>query len=75
MVYCYKADIENPLLVHLKRCEGGKFCHGKLNRCKDDPYNNFENKLPGSICEFDFECISNKCSKGICLGSLTKENC
>ena len=59
MEYCYKADLEDSMFVHLKKCEKGKFCHGKLNRCKEDPFNAYEGKLPGNICEFNFECSSN----------------
>jgi hypothetical protein len=34
-------------IVHLKKCDNGKMCHGKLNRCMYDPYNMYEGKLPG----------------------------
>jgi hypothetical protein len=49
------------MLVHLRKCEDGLYCHAKLNRCKEDPHNQFEYKKPGSLCEFDSECISNFC--------------
>lgn len=54
MDLCYKADLLETGVVLLKKCEKGKMCHGKLNRCTSDPYSSFDGKLPGSICEHDF---------------------
>ena len=76
MVFCQKQDLEDPLLIHVKKCELGKFCHGKLNRCKEDPYNQYENKNPGSYCKFDFECLNGKCGPlGTCEGMKTDSKC
>jgi Dickkopf N-terminal cysteine-rich region len=47
----------------LKQCKDGMMCHGKLNRCLPDPYNIFEGKLPGEACEYNYQCLSNKCSQ------------
>jgi len=33
MDLCFKADLQDPAFVHLKKCSDGKMCHGKLNRC------------------------------------------
>lgn len=54
MDLCYKADLYELGVVHVKKCEDGMMCHGKLNRCKKDPYIQFEGKLPGQLCEYDF---------------------
>lgn len=55
MDLCYKTDLlERNNIVYLKKCEDGKMCHGKYNRCTFDPYNVFEGKFPGQVCEYDF---------------------
>lgn len=58
MDVCIKADLQEPGFVNLKKCGEGMMCHGKLNRCAYDPYNAFEGKLPGQLCEHDFQCLS-----------------
>jgi hypothetical protein len=63
MDLCYKGDQlqENSGTVHLKQCQGGQMCNGKLNRCMADPYQQFEGKLPGQHCEFNYQCASGSC--------------
>ena len=88
MDLCFKSDLIEPRFIHLKKCSDGKMCHGKINRCMDDPYNVFEGKLPGQLCEFDFQCLSKKCAlpksngdlpnleaRGVCSGQLEKKSC
>ena len=45
-----------------------QFCHGKLNRCMADPFVKMSERLPGSMCEANYQCLSDYCNteKMIC---------
>lgn len=81
MDICYKADHlqENFGIVHLKDCQEGKMCHGRLNRCMYDPYNVYEGKLPGQSCQHNFQCLSGSCVEGseftVCAGLPESTKC
>ena len=64
--------MDDPFLVNLKRCNGGEFCHGQLNRCAMDPYIEFKNQRnPGVFCSFNYECKSQLCSdQGRCIAHV-----
>ena len=72
-IYCYKSDFASPLDVYLKDCkQEDKYCSGSLNRCMADPYKKQGSRLPGNLCEFNRECLSNNCEEGRCV-SLSGE--
>ena len=45
-----------------------QFCHGKLNRCMADPYAKMSDRLPGDMCEVNYQCSSQYCNieKRVC---------
>ena len=48
---------------NLPKPENKLFCHQKLNRCMEDPYVKFIDKLPGDKCWNNFECKSQRCEE------------
>ena len=38
-----------------------QFCHGELNRCMSDPYVKMSHRLPGDMCEVNYQCRSEYC--------------
>lgn len=49
-------------------------CHGKLNRCMNDPYNVFEGKLPGQTCDFNYQCLSGACVSSVGGANIDTSN-